>query len=71
MEKHDSVIIITPYIGEYHGGNIFLRNINGDEISFLKDSLKIEYRKKNRSYIECMKDIQEKLKKIKSILEEE
>lgn len=70
MEKFDSVIIISPYIGEYHGSNVFLRTLNSDELAFLQDSIVIEYRNKKDSYAECMKDLQSKLGKIKLILEE-
>lgn len=69
MEKFDSVILINPNIGEYYGTNVFLRNLNVDEIEFLSKEIIIEYRKKHSSYVECMKDLQDKLKKIKQILE--
>lgn len=70
MEKFDSVILISPYIGEYHGSDVFLRNLNNDEIDFLKKELIIEYRKKNDSYTDCIKDLHDKIRKIKLILEE-
>ena len=70
MEKCDSVILITPTIGEYNQNNIFLRNMNSDEIKFLGDDLVVEYRKKHSSYSECIRDLKEKMKRIKQILEE-
>lgn len=70
MEKCDSVILITPTIGEYNQNNIFLRNMNSDEIKFLGDDLVVEYRQKHTSYNECIKDLKEKMKRIKQILEE-
>ena len=70
MERCDSVILITPTIGEYNQNNIFLRNINADEIKFLGEDLVVEYRKKHDSYSECIKDLKEKMKRIKSILED-
>ena len=69
MEKFDSVILISTNIGEYYGSNVFLRNLNTDEIEFLKKDIIIEYRNKHNSYVECMKDLKDKLQKIKSILE--
>jgi hypothetical protein len=70
MEKCESVIIISPNIGEYDKGNVFLRTLNRDEIQFLKDNAVVEYRNKNLSYTDCIMDIEEKMKKIKSILED-
>lgn len=70
MEKCDSVILISPTVGEYNQNNIFLRNMNADEIKFLGDDLIVEYRKKHQSYSECIKDLKEKMKRIKQILEE-
>ncbi len=69
MEKFDSVILINPNIGEYYGNNVFLRILTKDEIKFLQEEIIIEYRKKHNSYVECMKDLKDKLQKIKSILE--
>lgn len=71
MEKFDAIIMISPYIGEYHQNNVFLRSLNSDEIKFLNDSIVLEVRDKNKSYTDCMKSLQEKMKKIKSILEED
>jgi hypothetical protein len=70
MEKFDSIIFITPNIGEYHQMNVFCRNLNAEEIKFLEDDLKVEYRMKHNSYTDCMKDLKEKMNKIKKILEE-
>jgi hypothetical protein len=70
MEKFDSIIFITPNIGEYHQRNVFCRNINAEEINFLGDDLMVEYRMKCNSYGDCIKDLKEKMKKIKSILED-
>lgn len=70
MEKHDSIILITPNIGEYHRNNVFLRNLNADEVKFLAEDLKVEYRSKHTSYIECIKDLKQKMSRIKQILEE-
>ena len=70
MEKFDAVIMIAPYIGEYYDNNVFLRNLTSDEINFLKNEIKVEYRSKNTSYSQAIKDLQYKLKKIKLILEE-
>jgi hypothetical protein len=71
MEKFDSVIMITPYIGEYHLNNVFLRSLNADEINFLNQDMILEIREKGKTYSECMKNLQDKMKKIKSILQEE
>lgn len=71
MEKCDSIIFITPNVGEYHKNNVFCRNLNAEEIKFLDNDLIVEYRKKHNSYIECIKDLKNKIKKIKEILEEE
>jgi hypothetical protein len=70
MEKFDSIIFITPNIGEYHQRNVFCRNINMEEINFLGDDLIVEYRSKHNSYSDCIKDLKEKMQKIKSILED-
>lgn len=70
MEKYDSVIFITPNIGEYYDKNIFLRNLNQEEINFILEDIIIEYRQKHLSYNECLDDIKDKMKKIKKILEE-
>lgn len=70
MEKYDSVIFITPNIGEYYDKNMFLRNLNQEEINFMLEDIIIEYRKKHLSYNECLDDIKDKMKKIKKILEE-
>jgi hypothetical protein len=71
MEKFDSVILIVPHIGEYHGNNVFLRGLNADELKFLQDSMMIEYRSKKDSYAECIKDLNNQLSKIKLILQEQ
>lgn len=70
MEKFDSIILVIPHVGEYHGTNVFLRNLTDEEIEFLEKDLIIEYRHKNNSYIDCMKDLKDKIKKIKAILQE-
>lgn len=71
MEKFDSIIFITPNIGEYSNGNTFIRNLNGDELSFLSnENILFEYRKSGNSYTDCVKDLKEKMEKIKRILEE-
>lgn len=71
MERFDSIIYITPSIGEYHGGNLFARAFNSDEYKFLStDDIVFEYRMKHDSYTECMSDLKQKLKKIKKVLEE-
>jgi hypothetical protein len=70
MDKHDAVIFITPNIGEHHNRNIFLRNLNQEEINFMLEDIIIEYRKEHNSYSECLSDIKNKMKKIKKILEE-
>ena len=69
MERFDSVIFITPNIGEYDKNNLFIKTLNSDEIKFLEDPV-FEYRKKHDSYQSCMKDIKDKMTKIKKILEE-
>ena len=61
MEKFDSIIFITPNIGEYHQRNVFCRNINAEEINFLGDDLMVEYRMKCNSYGDCIKDLKEKM----------
>jgi len=70
MEDFEGVIFITPNVGEIHNGNRFLRNLNEDEIKLINNMCVFEYSKKFTSYSECIKDLIEKLKKIKSILEE-
>lgn len=70
MEKFDSIILVVPHVGEYHGNNVFLRNLTSEEIDFLGKDLMIEYRNKNNSYVDCMKDLKEKIGKIKVILQE-
>jgi hypothetical protein len=70
MKAYDAIIFITPNVGEYHNRNIFLRNLNQEEINFMLEDIMIEYRKKHDSYTECLKDIKDKIKKIKQILEE-
>jgi len=70
MDQNDAIIFITPNIGEHHNGNIFLRNLNQEEINFMLEDIIIEYRKKHNSYSECLSDIKNKMKKIKKILEE-
>lgn len=71
MENIDSVILISPNIGEYHDTNIFLRSLNQDELKFLEqENFVIEYKRKHNSYIDCLNDIKTKIKKIKAILEE-
>ena len=70
MDQHDAIIFITPNIGEHHNRNIFLRNLNQEEINFMLEDIIIEYRKEHNSYSECLSDIKNKMKKIKKILEE-
>lgn len=70
MERFDSIILVIPHVGEYHGSNVFLRNLTSEEIDFLEKDLMIEYRHKNNSYVDCMKDLKDKIKKIKAILQE-
>jgi len=70
MDRHDAIIFITPNVGEYYQNNIFFRNLNSDEISFLGKELTVEYRKKHSSYTDCISDLKEKMIKIQKILEE-
>jgi len=70
MDRFDSIIFITPNVGEQYQANIFYRNLNNDEVAFLDDDLILEYKKKHNSYAECLKDIKDKMHKIKQILEE-
>ena len=69
MEKFDSIILITPNIGEYSNNDLFLRPINFEEIEFFENPL-FEYKNKHDSYSECIKDLKDKMTKIKKILEE-
>lgn len=71
MDKHDSIIFITPTIGEYNNSNVFCRTLTAEEIKFLGKELVVEYRKKHNSYTDCMKDLKEKMIKIQKILLEE
>lgn len=70
MEKFDAVIIICPNLGEHFKDDVFLRAMRNDEIVFLEDTAIIEYRKTHDSYIGCVKDLKDKMLKIKSILKE-
>jgi hypothetical protein len=70
MEKFDSVIIISPNLGEHYKTDVFLRSMTDDEIVFADNTSIIEYRKTHDSYIECMKDLKDKLSRIKTILKE-
>jgi len=56
MDKHDSIIFITPTIGEYYNNNVYLRNLTAEEIDFLGKELVVEYRHKNNSYTDCIKN---------------
>lgn len=70
MDNHDSIIFITPTIGEYYQDKVFFRNLTDEEINFLGKDTIVEYRKKNKSYADCIKDLKEKMLKIQKILEE-
>jgi hypothetical protein len=70
MDRYDSVIFISPSIGEYHDGNVFFRSLNAEEIRFIGKDIKVDYLKKNNSYADCMKDLKEKMEKIQAILQE-
>lgn len=70
MEKFDSVIIISPNVGEHYKDNVFLRSMHSDEIAFLDNTAIIEYRKIHDSYIDCIQDLKDKILKIKAILKE-
>lgn len=70
MEKFDSIILTSVNIGEYFQNNVFNRPLNKDELRFIGDNYIVEYRKKNLEYDECIKDLKEKITKIKNILEE-
>jgi len=70
MDRHDSVIFITPTIGEYYNNNVYFRNLTAEEIDFLGKELVVEYRHKNNSYTDCIKHLKEKMKKIQAILQE-
>lgn len=69
MERFDSVILITPSIGQYYGNNKFLKNLNHEELNFIQNAT-FHYSKKHNSYSDCIKDIKDKMMKIKKILEE-
>lgn len=68
MEDCDAVILISPYIGDYHNGQSFLSSLEPEEIKFMEREYVVEYRKRHPSYIECLKDMKYKLGKIKQIL---
>lgn len=69
-KRYDVAIHISPSIGEYNNNNVFLRPLNRDEFKVLEDCISVNYNKKNISYQECIFDLKDKLKKIKTILEE-
>lgn len=68
MEEHDAVIMISPYVGKYYNGQSFLTSLEVDEISFMIKEYTIGYKKTHPSYLECLKDLKDKLGKIKQIL---
>lgn len=70
MERFDSVILITPNIGIFKNNNVFLKPLDGQELEFLEKDIIYDYKKINHSYEECMKDLKDKMQKIKKILEE-
>jgi hypothetical protein len=70
MERFDAVILISPYMGNSHENNIFLRSLSSEELNFVQDSDSvIEYRKSYGSYAESIKDLKDKMQKIKLILQ--
>lgn len=70
MEHFEAVILISPYIGDSYDNNIFLRGLSSEELSFVQESnFVIEYRKSHGSYAESIKDLKDKIQKIKLILE--
>lgn len=70
MERYEAVILISPYIGDSYDNNIFLRALSPEELSFVQESnYVIEYRKSYESYAESIKDLKDKIQKIKLILE--
>lgn len=70
MERFDSVIFITPHIGEYHNNNVYMKTLDKTELDYMGENLIFEYVSKHTSYTECMRDLKEKMEKIKKILEE-
>lgn len=71
MERYDVMIHVFPNIGEYSNNSVYPRPLNREEFNALSDFVCVNYHKKNVSYEECLKDIKDKMKKIKKILEEE